>query len=136
MSLLLFRSVPVVKDVTDLIYFVHEKRNLHLNDSVLKIGIDGGQGSLKICLLIMEKDPEDISVDPESPIKKGGKQRKQLSNSVKDVLILALAPDVPENYDNLQVLWQQTKLNDIKMSLSCDHKVANLVLGIQESIYN
>jgi hypothetical protein len=81
----------------------------------------------------MEKDSEDISVDPESPIKKG-QQRKHLSNSVKDVLILALVPDVPENYQNLKVLWQQTKLNEVKMTLSCDHKVANLVLGIQESI--
>jgi hypothetical protein len=119
-----------VKDITDLIYFVHEKRNLHLNDTVLKVGIDGGQGSLKVCLLIMEKDAEDITVDPESPIKRN-QGKRPLRNSVKDVLILANAPDVPENYENLKVLWEQVKLNEIKMTLSVDHKVANLVLGIQ-----
>ena len=43
------KQVPVVNNVTELVYDIHEKMNLDIHETFLKIGIDGGHGSLKVC---------------------------------------------------------------------------------------
>ena len=46
------------------------------------------------------------------------------------VVILAAA-DVKENYENVKILFNRVGLNSIKMQLSIDLKMANIVLGLQ-----
>ena len=53
------------------------------------------------------------------------------ANSVKKVVILADVHDIPENYNNVMILWNQTGLDDLKLICACDHKMANIVCGIQ-----
>ena len=53
------------------------------------------------------------------------------ANSVKKVIILADVPNVPENYNNIMVLWNQVGLNSLKTIIACDHKMANIICGIQ-----
>ena len=43
------RHVPVVNDATELVYALHEKMGLDIRDTFLKVGIDAGHGSLKVC---------------------------------------------------------------------------------------
>ena len=84
-------------------------------------------------LLIMKDDPDDPTFDPK--LSKKRRRSKQLNaNSVKRVIMLAVAQNVPENYHNLKVLWDAAKLGDLKTCLSCDCKVANITSGIQVKV--
>ena len=49
---------------------------------------------------------------------------------VKKVIVLAYVPDIQESHYNLGVLYNATKLNDVKCYLSCDLKVLNLMVGL------
>ena len=53
-----FRDVVYCTDVEGLIFFLKLERALD-DDSIIKIGIDGGQGSLKLCLTIHSQKDED-----------------------------------------------------------------------------
>ena len=44
---------------------------------------------------------------------------------------MSLANEVKENRHNVKVLWDEIGLNKIKLYLSVDHKMNNLVLGLQ-----
>ena len=49
------REFPCVSDINDFVSYVHEVKDLSFQETFLKVGIDGGGGFLKVCLLIMEK---------------------------------------------------------------------------------
>ena len=55
------------------------------------------------------------------------------ANTVKKVIILADVHNIPENYHNVLTLWNQCGLNDLKLICACDHKMANIICGIQVS---
>ena len=42
----------VVKDPTDLVQHLHAQMGLDIHDTILKVGIDGGRGSLKVLILV------------------------------------------------------------------------------------
>ena len=44
------KVVPVVKDPTELVQFIHSKMDLDIQETFLKVGIDAGHGSLKVNL--------------------------------------------------------------------------------------
>merc|ERR1712115_54772 len=56
--------------------------------------------------------------------------KKMKINSVKKVIILGCA-DVKENYFNVKLLFNRVGLNSIKVKLSVDLKMANIMLGLQ-----
>ena len=43
-----FRHAVVVKDPTDLVNHLHSQMGLDIHETILKVGIDGGRGSLKV----------------------------------------------------------------------------------------
>ena len=49
---------------------------------------------------------------------------------VKKSMILAIVCNVPENYNNMKVLIELTKLNEIDFKMSQDLKLTNIVIGI------
>ena len=53
-----FRDIVYCTDVEGLIFFLKLERALD-DDAIIKIGLDGGQGSLKLCLTIHSKKDED-----------------------------------------------------------------------------
>ena len=55
------------------------------------------------------------------------------ANTVKKVIILADVFDIPENYNNVKILWDKIGLNDLKLICACDHKMSNIICGIQVS---
>ena len=69
----------------------------NLDNPLIKIGIDGGGGFLKNCLNIFHHDhySEVINKAP-----KNRKFDKYLNSGVKKILILAIVPEVQENYSN------------------------------------
>ena len=90
---------------------------------MIKIGIDGGGGSLKITLSVM------------GPEFQKGRARKDRSkdNGVKKIHLLALAQGVGESTESLRFLWDLLKLNEVLPEATlivADYKCINLLCGL------
>ncbi|XP_055542772.1 uncharacterized protein LOC129728360 [Wyeomyia smithii] len=109
------KSYPIVvcKTVNGLVDYVKARRNV--DSCRIKIGIDGGQGSLKICLNVEE------SSDERNVINDSGVRRS---------LILALAPNVSENYCNVSKIWNLLKLQTLEAFVTGDLKIINILAGV------
>ena len=86
-----FRQHAVVTtDITSLIDRIISHRNINPLDAFVRVGLDGGGGFLKICLSVFDiTKPINCSSIVE---------KKYLDSGVKKVQVLAITPDVPENY--------------------------------------
>ena len=114
------------KDVSSLIDAVLEARQINGERAILRIGLDGGGGFLKICLSAFDLAESDRGTD-------GAKFGKKFKNSgVKKVLILAIVPDIPENYWNLKKLWIESGIHRIerRFVIATDLKLCNILLGL------
>ena len=125
-----YRHGVFVKDPNDFVMHLHEQLGLDIHETIMKIGNDGGRGSLKIMLLIVKDDPNDPIFDPPNS-KKRCRAKGVRANSVKMVHMLAVVHGVPENYHNLKTLCDAVQLTDLKTCLCCDHKLSNIITGIQ-----
>ena len=67
----------------------------------------------------------------ESEIHDQDEKKKVKPNSVKELLLLGIVNDIPENYYNLSIIWERLELNSLKKFFATDLKLANLSLGIQ-----
>ena len=176
------RPVVLCKDVPEFINFVKETRyngkNFNDKNFIHKIGLDGGKGSFKVTLNLIETsenltnapvadqiiseesnlDSEQagpstsssvvglarsvhlmISSESESETEtpasfcKKVKKSKYLDSGVKQLFILALAPDTKESYVNLKLILDTLKVfesND-DFSIPSDKKLYSILLGIQ-----
>ena len=114
----------ICKDLPGLIEKVIQTRNLDESRSLIRIGIDGGGGFLKICLSIFDLDIPSFSGKTLS--------KKFKDSGVKKVLILAVTPDVQENYVNLKHLWIDTGIISLErpFTIATDLKLCNILLGL------
>lgn len=96
------KLVILCASVKGLIRYINARRNV--NETVLKVGIDGGQGSLKIVLSIEERNRE-----LKQRLKDSGARR---------AFIIGLAPGMQENYTNIANLWHRLELNSIESSFA------------------
>ncbi|KAJ8684669.1 hypothetical protein QAD02_020462 [Eretmocerus hayati] len=114
-----------------LIDFVKEERGI--KDVLIKIGCDGGRGSLKICSSIQEisdrnLDPTD---EPKAKKRKQVRSSKQFSDSgVKKTIVIGSVEFCPENRENILKMWELIGINKIIAKYAVDFKVANLSSGI------
>lgn len=116
-----YANVPVIycTDVPKLIDRIKVARKFEEGDEVLiKIGIDGGGGFLKITIsLLLENHSE-----PTDSFKDGG---------VKRLLILAVVPDIPEKYEFIKLIWiNLLKLDGMRCVIAGDLKIINVIIGI------
>lgn len=96
-------------------------------DVVIKIGIDGGAGSLKVCMSVQ---------NPSAPVI-GFKD-----TGVNKIFILAIAFGVDESYENVEIMFNKI---DIQNLISCiyqnnivivgDLKIINIILGKKNIIF-
>lgn len=114
-------NTPVVycTDVPNLIERVKLARKFEEGDEILiKVGIDGGGGFLKITLSILSLNHAQ---SPDS-FKESG---------VKRLLILALVPDLPEKYEYILLIWKNLlKMTSLKCVIAGDLKIINVLIGI------
>lgn len=105
--------------LNEFVAFVLEQRKCE-DDVLIKVGVDGGGGSLKVCLSIQEY----------SQTKNGPKD-----SGINKLFILAVAFGADEKYEILKLIFEKINLQSL---LSCffekfvfvgDLKIVNLILG-------
>ena len=124
------RAVVYCNDVRGLLEFIKEKRGFHPStEYLLKVGIDAGQGFLKISCTL-----EKVTSDESSPGKK--KQRSTYSKGIcpekfKDggvnkLIVLVMVEHAKESYHNLKSMLDLLQLDmphklcfDLKCGLTC-----------------
>lgn len=116
-------------NLAGLIQHVKEKRNV--SEVRLKFGIDGGGGSLKICMSM-----QSVENEIESNPKKRRKYSDQVfsesfqDSGVKKLFIIGLVQNVQESYDNVKELWSDIGIDQEKGTVSADLKLCNIMSGI------
>ena len=131
------KDIPgvICNDVEELVALVLHHRTQSPEDIDVKLGIDGGQGSLKVTLsLTLKPDSHDTSWSPPSKrfqYSDGYGSGDFKDSSVHKTLILALVPTMNESYVNLKMLLDKLNLNSLEYSLSEDIKVMLQTLGKQ-----
>ena len=129
------RTAVVCNDVDSLVKFIIDERGLAIHDTRVRLGLDGGKGSLKITLNILTKQAEDLN----SPIKKatrysyaqGSQSRKFQDSGVKKLIIIAIIENVTESYDNIKLLLDELDLEKIEHFSTLDLKALNIICGIE-----
>lgn len=102
-----------------------------MSNHVLKIGIDGGQGFLKVCLSVQSPGKNSVDVKSVRQTYEQGVLAKQfLDSGVKKIFILAITPHTQENSKNVAMLWSRLEINSLDPFIATDSKLANLLVGI------
>ena len=112
-------------DLVSLIDEIVHFRNRQMSDVMIRDGVDGGGGFMKISLSVF---------DINRPISQLSKIAKKYKDSgVKKVFLIACSPGLPENYINVKKLWLATGLHKLryKFTISTDLKLCNILLGLQ-----
>lgn len=123
------------KNLTSLIKFICKKRGIQDHNSIIKIGIDGGGGSIKLCLNIIENSGSNsssiLSVKPPTRNTRSSVGKKFLDSGVKKLIIVSIVFDVQELYENISVLLKALNVDGIHYCIATDLKLANILIGIQ-----
>lgn len=123
------QKVVVCKDLAQFIEFILEYRGI-VNDYHLKFGVDGGGKFLKFCLSVQSKDSFEFH---EGDADKRSSAFKD--SGVKKLFVIAIAQNIPENHNNINVIWERLQINkfltkDRDGTVSTDLKVANIIFGL------
>jgi hypothetical protein len=129
------RSTIFCHQPEELKKYVMQARKLTPDDDIiLKIGIDGGGGFLKICLNIQVHGPNHSKEVKRMKFCEGVASKELKDSSVKKLFILAIVPNVEENYANVLILWHYLQLTEpgslSPFTIATDLKLANIMLGL------
>jgi hypothetical protein len=119
------RPVAFCCDLSGLLNHVCSVRDLNPGSVNLKLGIDGGANSIKVCLSVTA--PEQPTPTP----RRRQSDSQLLDSGVKKLFLLCVVEDVQEQYDNIAVLLHAVDISSIHFTLACDLKLANMISGIQ-----
>lgn len=116
-----------------------------LEDTVVKVGLDDGQGVLKVCLQVLTKDKEPTEIENERSkysqvwifartklliyyeiLFKGVASKENKEGGVKKLFIIAACPDVQEIYGNISVILQELQLEAVDFTITGDIKIGNI----------
>ena len=91
------QHVIVCNDVNEVVERVIKTREIDEDNMIVRIGMDGGGGFMKVCLSVFDMRLEK---------KEQGRLKNRFKDSgVKKLLILAIVPDIQENYINIKYIW-------------------------------
>lgn len=136
---------PIVyANASELLDAIIDKREMIGYVSV-KLMADGGQDFFKMSLTVLPEDyTEEIieyenssDSDSESKSKRskysegGTVGRKAKLTSVNRLILLCIVPNIKETYENLDILFELTKVNDIPCKFLADFKLLLTVNGMQ-----
>ena len=128
------RTIVHCTNLCSLVQEVLKVRN-YSSENLIKLGVDGGGGFLKMSLGVIDiSSKQEENDESKSPIQKIYRLlTKSLAQDtgVKRQLLIAIGEDVPESYDNLKKILHLIDLSNVYFVISCDLKVANILCGIQ-----
>ena len=110
------RSVIFCNDIVRLVEQIFDQRDLPPDGYIIKVGIDRGDGFLKVCLNILNSQKEQTK--HKFSYSKGACSQAFYDSGVKKLMILAILEFVNEIYENL------------KQTLLCLECVAVVFLGL------
>ena len=118
------KDAVICHDVEGLISFLKTKRE-SARELLFKVGIDGGGGSLKVCLNAVAQ-----------PASTSGAQKKEnasgfLDSGVKKLIILAIVPGASESNENVGTILRALNISSISFCLCSDLKLSNICVGKQ-----
>ena len=99
--------------------------------------MDGGQGFLKVAMILLPKIAEKSpGKDPSTPPlnKKPSKEQEPKHGGVKQIITLFMGQKIPENYENVKRVLDCLNINieeTVETTFSSDLKLINLMLGLQ-----
>jgi hypothetical protein len=62
---------------------------------------------------------------------KGYAPEEAKMTSVKKLLLIAVVPDMQENYENVKLIWDKLNMENVRFYVATDLKLANLMFGLQ-----
>ena len=122
------RVVAHCKDLPSLVNHVLKARKVS-GGYFVKLGIDGGRGSLKFCFNIVEtpaRNEASLLAQKQLLTERTGK-----NTGVKRQILVAVSEDLPETHDKIEKVWSMINAGGLQLLLACDMKVANIVCGLQ-----
>ena len=125
----------IIANISSILEFIIDHRELNSDRIQVQLGLDGGQGILKVCMLIYEQIGNCRSVEADRKHLKyslsdgaGGRQAKL--TSVKKLMVAAAAPGVQEAWQNIKSILEQLKIFFINSCVvSVDMKVQLILCG-------
>ena len=112
----------VCSDTSAFLQLVVARRDVDPHGHMVKVGIDGGGGMLKVTANIIGSSSSSSTTGPF------------LDAGVKRLLLLAVAPGVGETYAVMARLLRELHLEDIGgIYFAADLKMANIICGLQVS---
>ena len=125
------KPVAYAKDVEHLAKFVLEHRQLDASDALIQVGIDDGQGLIKIMMSVKEKNPKETQEGrKKSKYNEGFAPREFQLSGVKR-LILLLSSTV--EHHNISKMLELLNIKAVDFGLCCDLKMILILLGKQNA---
>ena len=124
------KPAVIAKNVEDLAALVMAERGLKPETSVIQIGIDDGQGLLKVMMTVKEKERPEVVKNKKVKYREGFGAGDFKLSGVKKLIILFASPTC-ERYDNLSTILQELCLDALEFGFSCDLKMVLMLCGKQ-----
>ena len=117
-----------VQNLKEFVSEILKLRNYDQENTLLKLGLDGGQGFFKMTLNIINLEAEQGSVSLSQP-----KKICNLDTGVKKLFIIGIVPEMPEYFVNVKACIRQLSMGDVHLPIvfATDLKLANLMCGLQ-----
>ena len=117
-------DLAYVTNPTKFIEHIIEEQGLDKNKVLVRVWLDGGQGSFKVVVSIFETD-YDLEITFSTS--EGAGTRLTGSNRL---LVMAMAENMQELYGNLWIVVEKLQLNSIECCFAIDLKLIIVILGI------
>ncbi len=127
------RPAVLVRDMDEFVQDMIKERSYNPATTMVKLGMDGGGGFFKLTLNIIDQENTINSPARKSArrlFSSGAAAEACKDSSVKRLFIIGLIPDIPENYENMEIIFNELKIHQVKFIIATDLKLANIILGL------
>ena len=114
-------------DVDELLRRLVESRELDEETMTVKIGLDGGQGSLKVVMSVVAKI--DDTKTGRRQFGEGVATEHHKLGSVHRLMVLACMADAPENYNTVKLMLDKLAITNFNYTVCSDMKIVYILLG-------
>ena len=123
------RPITVASDLNNLVSFVCSKREIKEDECKVVMGVDGGQGKIIVTASIIPDNEKDGS----ERAKEANQKDRFKSTGAKRTMVIARVDDVPECYENLEIVLKKLELPNLgkDFALVCDVKLIDILTSLQ-----